>query len=220
MSTQKITEKFKKDAFELEAWLIGDFVVGIDEVGRGCLAGPVVTAAVALFPNMRHPLLKDSKLLTRPELEKAYTWVAAHSFFAIGSCSHMIIDQVNIYQATRIAMDQALANLLFSMGKSPRYVLIDAVPLLFNTGEHEVRYFTKGERKSSSIAAASIIAKVTRDRLMEKFDTLFPAYGFARHKGYATKEHQTAIEAVGASVIHRTSFTLNHEEPDGQQSLF
>lgn len=220
MSTQKITEKFKKDAFELEAWLIGDFVVGIDEVGRGCLAGPVVTAAVALFPNVRHPLLKDSKLLTRPELEKAYTWLISHSFFAIGSCSHLIIDRVNIYQATRIAMDQALANLLFSMRKNPRYVLIDAIPLLFNDGGHEVRYFIKGERKSSSIAAASIIAKVTRDRLMEKFDALFPAYGFAHHKGYATREHQAAIEAVGTSVIHRTSFTLNHEEPDGQQSLF
>jgi ribonuclease HII len=220
MSTQKITEKFKKDAFEHEAWLLNNFVVGIDEVGRGCLAGPVVTAAVALTPRVRHPLLKDSKLLTRPELEKAYAWIVKHSTYAVASCSHLIIDQVNIYQATRIAMDQALDNLIFSLGKNPVYVLIDAVPLTFNNGGHEVRYFTKGERKSSSIAAASIVAKVTRDRLMEKFDKLFPVYGFARHKGYATKEHQLAIETFGTSAIHRASFTLNHEEVDGQQDLF
>lgn len=219
MSTQKIIEKFKKDSFEHEAWAHNGFVIGIDEVGRGCLAGPVVTAAVALFPGARHPLLKDSKLLTRAELEKAYNWIVAHSNFATASCSHLVIDRVNIYQATRIAMDQALAQLVFLLEKNPTYVLIDAVPLAYNYTGHEVRYFTKGERKSSSIAAASIVAKITRDRLMEAFAELFPAYGLARHKGYATKEHQAALDTFGPSLIHRTSFTLSYKERDDQQSI-
>lgn len=231
MSTQKIIEKFRKNLFELEAWSKNSFVIGIDEVGRGCLAGPVVTAAVALFPHVSHPLLKDSKELTRPELEKAYKWLLTHSYFATASASHLTIDAINIYQATRIAMDTALTNLVFSLkttegGKTPFYVLIDAVPLAYNSQDHEVRYFTKGEQKSSSIAAASIVAKITRDRLMEKFDQLFPAYGFAHHKGYGTREHQAALSTFGPSSIHRTSFALGHRdfkdsngEQNGQQSL-
>ncbi|MCL5436815.1 MAG: ribonuclease HII [Candidatus Dependentiae bacterium] len=220
--TQKITEKFKKDSFEHAAWAEGSFIVGVDEVGRGCLAGPVVTAAVALFPHVRHALLKDSKLLTQPELQKAYRWLMTHCHFAVTSCSHLVIDRVNIYQATRIAMDQAVANLLFLVDKKPQYVLIDAVPLPFNAQGCQVRYFTKGERRSSSIAAASIIAKVTRDRLMERLSELFPAYNFAHHKGYGTKEHRAAIGVVGRSLIHRTSFSLSHEEEelDEQQQLF
>lgn len=227
MSTQKIIEKFRKNLFELEAWSKSNFVIGIDEVGRGCLAGPVITAAVALFPHANHPLLRDSKDLTRPELEKAYRWLVTHSYFATASASHLTIDSVNIYQATRIAMDTALTNLVFLLKKTegertPLYVLIDAVPLAYNSQDHEVRYFIKGEQKSSSIAAASIIAKITRDRLMEKFDQLFPAYGFSHHKGYGTREHQVALSTFGPSSIHRTSFALNHEEfneRDAQQSL-
>lgn len=219
MSMQKITEKFKKNSFELEAWATNDLVVGIDEVGRGCLAGPVVTAAVVLFPHVSHPLLRDSKELTSEELQKAYKWLTTHSKFATANCNHLEIDRVNIYQATRIAMDQALVNLSFFLEKKPKYVLIDAVPLIHNSGDHEVRYFIKGERKSTSIAAASIIAKVTRDRIMCTFDKIFPAYGFSHHKGYATKEHKIAVRNFGNSCIHRTSFISKIEESDEQQSI-
>lgn len=220
MPMQKITAKFKKDSFEHAAWNTHKIVVGIDEVGRGCLAGPVVTAAVALCVGALHPLIKDSKLLNRRDLEKAYDWIVSHSSFAVASGSHLIIDHHNIYQATRIVMEQALMNVVHVMGCRPYQVLIDAVPLAHNTGDFDVYYFNKGESKSSSIAAASIVAKVTRDRLMEKLDTLFPVYGFAHHKGYATLEHRIAVEKFGKSAIHRTSFTLENGDSDEQTSLF
>lgn len=222
MSTQKVVERFPKNQFEKLAWASGELIIGIDEVGRGCLAGPVGTAAVALFPGAHYRLLKDSKTLSQNELLDAYTWIIRHSFYVYASCDHAVIDTLNIYQATQRAMARAFNQLLVILPQNPSAVLVDAVPLQLPHFQGQVYHFIKGEQKSTSIAAASIVAKVTRDRHMGLFDTLFPAYRLSHHKGYATMEHQEAVRLVGPSLIHRTSFTqpTNEEYTNEQQSLW
>lgn len=173
-----LTERFNKNYFEKASWEQKQVVCGIDEVGRGCLAGPLVTAAVILPEGKTHRLLKDSKVMTLQERLDAYKWITKNCYYGYGIVNHRVIDSHNIWHATLIAMKKALMHTLATSPRLPQVVLVDAMPLsLFDTGYKEipVHYFPFGESKSSSIAAASIIAKVKRDMLMGKMDALFPA---------------------------------------------
>ena len=210
-------EKIKKDFFDKSAWAQGQFVIGVDEVGRGCLAGPVVTAAVMLKGKKSH-CLKDSKILTKAQREQAAVWIKKNSWYNIGIASHHIIDERNIYHATLAAMRKALFHLLLKTAE-PAHILIDAMPVtLHNTpfSHIPIRHAPFGESWSSSIAAASIIAKVYRDALMEQMHTIIPGYQLAEHKGYATKEHRQAVTELGGSIIHRESFIRENLSLDGQ----
>ncbi len=218
----------KKNAFEHEAWARQKLICGIDEVGRGCLAGPLVTAAAILHPGKNSRLIKDSKLLTEPERLKAYDWLIKNSWHGIGIVHHRLIDQHNIWHATLIAMKKALVHALATTPTRPECILVDAMPLnLSDTSYHDipVRHFYKGESKSSSIAAASIIAKVTRDAMMTRLEPLFPGYHLAQHKGYSTPLHKTCVQEKSPSIIHRQSFLTNIcnpcQEPESgsQQTL-
>lgn len=227
MVTIKQRDQIKKNSYEKAAWEAQQLVCGIDEVGRGCLAGPLVTAAAILYPNRKSPLLQDSKLLSKPELIKGYDWIVKNAWFAYGIVDHRTIDRVNIWQATLIAMKKALIHLISTCPTKPSIVLVDAMPLNLADTSYlgiDVHHFPKGETKSCSIAAASIVAKVTRDALMAKYDPIFPGYQFGQHKGYATATHREAILTHQPSIIHRQTFlndpivTLegDHEE---QQTL-
>ena len=188
--------------FEREAWARGlRRVAGIDEVGRGPLAGPVVAAAVVLDPDRRIPGLRDSKLLAQAERERLAEaiWVGALAV-GVAEVDALTIDRINILESTRLAMRQALARLR----TPPELVLIDAVRLP-PLGCPQ-RAIIKGDRLSASIAAASIVAKVHRDRLMAEWDRHYPGYGFAEHKGYATRSHEAALRRLGPSPLHRRSF--------------
>lgn len=216
-----------KNDLERQSWQEGQYVCGIDEVGRGCLAGPLVTAAVILPLNKTSRLLMDSKLLTEEERHKGALWIAKNCWYSYGIVNHRVIDRHNIYQATFIAMKKALVHLL-ATSPQPSVILIDAMPLkLDDTGYKgiPVHYFPKGEKKSSSIAAASIIAKVKRDEIMGKFNDIFPGYAFDEHKGYGTKKHQECLRNQPPLIIHRHSFLRNIEildnnsELENQQSL-
>lgn len=203
---------FKKNYFEELYWAQQQIVIGIDEVGRGCLAGPLVTAAVALTPGKLNRLLKDSKIMTVEEREKAYAWLCKHARMAIGIVDHATIDNLNIYQATLKAMKKAVLHLLATETRQCGAILIDAMPLSLTNSAYchlPIHHFPFGERKSSSIAAASIVAKVTRDRLMTLYSSSFPHYGLANHKGYATKYHQQMLSQHGHSLIHRMSFVVD-----------
>jgi ribonuclease HII len=176
-------------------------VAGVDEVGRGCLAGPVVAAAVVLNPDRPIPGLADSKVLTAEEREALYAIIqaaaAAWSVTAIGPGE---IDRINIHRASLRAMGQAVMRLV----PLPGFVLVDGFPipdLLIAQ-----RAVIGGDRRSSAIAAASIVAKVTRDRMMVELHAVDPRYGFDRHKGYATRDHLDAVGRFGYSEAHRLTF--------------
>lgn len=209
MATIKYKERFNKNFFEQTSWAQNQVICGIDEVGRGCLAGPVVTAAAILKPHKKSPLLKDSKLLDQEGLKKGYKWAIKYSWYAWSIVSHRDIDHYNIYYATLRAMKRNLMQLLATCPIKPNQILIDTMPLSLEKTAYadiDVVHFPFGERKSSSIAAASIIAKVTRDEIMRRMDRSFPVYQFAKHKGYSTKIHQDAIKAHGHSLVHRMRF--------------
>lgn len=192
---------------------------GIDEVGRGCLAGPVVTAAVILKTTKKNSLIKDSKLLQESQLEKAYSWLLKNSIFSVSIVDHHAIDRQNIYKATQMSMCRAYYQLCAIAPAKPTVVLVDAVKLPLRC---EVISIIKGETASISIAAASIVAKVTRDRLMRRISERFPLYGLDCHKGYATKIHYNALIAYGSSPIHRLSFLKKFEvsqSPDLREQL-
>lgn len=204
-----LKEFLKKNQFEQASWAQNRVVCGIDEVGRGCLAGPLVTAAVILPPHKISPLLKDSKVLTAEERLKAFAWIEKHCWYGVGIVHNRIVDKHNVWQATLIAMKRALVHTLSSCPFTPESILIDAMPLdLWDTSYNDipVHYFPQGERKSSSIAAASIVAKVRRDELMRSFDAIFPGYHLADHKGYSTEKHKNALLQQKYSIIHRRSF--------------
>lgn len=221
------TPKLTKNLFEKTAWLEGRLVCGIDEVGRGCLAGPLVTAAVIIPANKHMPLLKDSKILTLEERLKAARWITKHCWYGIGIVHNRLIDERNIWQATLGCMKRSLVQLLATSPHLPQAILVDAMPLnLLDTAYRDipVYYFPKGETLSTSIAAASIIAKVTRDEIMERLGPVFPGYAFDQHKGYGTKTHRRAIQEFDSSIIHRQSYLhdLSPDESDHayQQTLF
>ena len=210
--------------YEQKAWHKETLLSGIDEVGRGCLAGPVVACALILHPHVFHPLLKDSKILTENQRAKAAGWITHNAWYSFGSVDHAAIDKHNIYKATQMAMHKAYAGLISlpSLPQLPKQVLIDAMPLSFSGTQ--VLSFTKGESKSVSIAAASIMAKVMRDKLMHRFEQLFPGYHFASNKGYGAQKHVETLENKGSSLIHRKTFVVKkrkkHGDKTGQASLF
>jgi ribonuclease HII len=188
--------------YERAAWRSGlKQVAGVDEAGRGPLAGPVVAAAVILDPNRRVKGLDDSKRLTPTRRETLFEEILiAARAVATSIVDSQTIDRVNILEATRRAMYEALGQLT----PRPDLVLIDALRLPALAVPQKP--IIKGDRRSASIAAASIVAKVTRDRLMLEADARFPEYGFGRHKGYPTAEHRTALKKHGPCPIHRRTF--------------
>jgi ribonuclease HII len=222
MTTIKRKPDFKKDSYEQRAWAQGELICGVDEVGRGCLAGPVVAAAVVLPPHKKSRLLKDSKLLKKDELLKGYLWILQHCWYGVGIIHHRSIDKHNIYQATLLAMKRAVAQLMTQLSHPPLHIVVDAMPLRINNFQGDIIHFIYGESKSSSIAAASIFAKVTRDRLLQNMELTFPGYALAQHKGYSTELHKTLIKQRGMSIIHRASFTtwFDHQDDDQQLLLF
>jgi ribonuclease HII len=220
MATIKRKPDFRKDLYEREAWEKDELVCGIDEVGRSCFSGPVVAAAVILHPKAGNRLLKDSKVMTAEQRLEAYGWLMKHSTFAVGIAHHRIIDSHNIYQATLIAMKRALMQVISLSSKYPSIVLVDAMPVKIDHLDIPVVHFNYGESKSKSIAAASIIAKVTRDAMMSRIDHVTPGYGYSSNKGYGTKEHRDGIKEHGLTVLHRMSFITNKSEEDTPMSLF
>jgi ribonuclease HII len=188
--------------YEARAWRSGvGRVAGVDEAGRGPLAGPVVAAAVILAPDRRVASLADSKLLTPERREELFLVIHARALaVGVGVVDHETIDRVNILEATRRAMAAALA----ALSVVPELVITDFVSLPALPCPQ--RNLVAGDRRCASVAAASIVAKVTRDRLMLDADRRFPEYGFARHKGYATVEHLAALDRHGPCPIHRRSF--------------
>ena len=214
MAKQHKSAPFSKNHYEYLAWKAHKCVVGIDEVGRGCLAGPLVAGAVILPQNTSlsrlSRTLKDSKVLSESEREQAYSWIIRSCQWAIGVVNHRIVDQHNVYQATFLAMKRALLNLLAQTPCSTPLdaILVDAMPITLTDTSYAipVHNFPKGEQWSGSIAAASIIAKVTRDRMMQQLNQHIPGYHLDLHKGYATKAHQSSLESHGHSLIHRLSF--------------
>jgi len=178
-----------------------EHVAGVDEAGRGPLAGPVVAAAVIFPKEFILDGVDDSKKLSARKREELFIMISQQAIsIGIGIIDHKVIDRINILKATHAAMRRALENLTIK----PDYVLVDG-----NTFNHDTLRFQNiigGDAKSFTIAAASIIAKVTRDRLMCELDICFPQYGFARHKGYGTPQHIEAIRTFGICEIHRKSF--------------
>jgi ribonuclease HII len=188
--------------FESAAWRRGiSRLAGVDEAGRGPLAGPVVAAAVVLAPGARIAGVDDSKRLPPEERQRLFDLIQERAVgVGVGIVDHLTIDRINILQATRLAMGQALG----ALGMEPELVLTDfvTVPGL----RCPQRNLVEGDRRSASVAAASIIAKVTRDRIMEEADRAYPLYGFGRHKGYGTPEHRIALEQHGPCALHRRTF--------------
>lgn len=184
-------------------------ICGIDEVGRGPLAGPVVAGAVILPKNCEILYLNDSKQLSAEKREQLYDVILEHAVaVGIGIVSPQRIDEINILQATYEAMRQAIEKL----NPQPTVLLNDAVRIP-QVAIQQVPII-KGDAKSVSIAAASIVAKVTRDRMMEQYEEVFPGYGFARNKGYGSKEHIEALQTMGPTAIHRRSF-IGHFVKEG-----
>ncbi|MEQ1654222.1 MAG: ribonuclease HII [Nitrospira sp.] len=190
------------EEFEQEARRCGyRRIAGVDEAGRGPLAGPVVAAAVILPFRCRLTGADDSKQLSVSERDRLYAEIMDRAVsVGVGSATADEIDQINILEATRLAMRRALAEI----SPAPDYVLIDAVSLAGMA--MPIRPIIKGDALSLSIAAASIVAKVTRDRLMAQFHVAYPQYNFLSHKGYGTEEHLARLVEYGPSPIHRRTF--------------
>ncbi|PYM20727.1 MAG: ribonuclease HII [Candidatus Rokuibacteriota bacterium] len=189
--------------FEGQAWRSGvSRIAGVDEAGRGPLAGPVVAAAVIVDPARRIRGVADSKVLTPERRAELYDVIYARALaVGVAIVDHETIDRINILEATRVAMRQALA----ALSIPPELVITDYIPGLALACPQ--RNLVDGDARCASVAAASIVAKVTRDRLMLEADTKFPEYGFARHKGYATPEHLAALDRLGPCPLHRRTFS-------------
>ncbi len=195
-------EKVDLYQYERELWNQGiNYVAGMDEVGRGPLIGPVVTACVILPHDFVLEGLTDSKKLSEKKREIYYSYIMKHALsVGIGMMDEKIIDQVNIYEATKLAMYQAVENSPII----PEHILIDAMKL--EKLSMPSTSIIKGDSKSISIAAASVVAKVTRDRMMIDLDQKYPMYGFKSHKGYPTKKHIEAIQKYGLIDGYRLTF--------------
>lgn len=200
---EELIERYQQmSVFEEELRAAGlSLVAGIDEAGRGPLAGPVVAAAVILDPASPVLGVNDSKKLSEKKRAELKPLIEQQALaFGVGIVDEKVIDQINILEATKLAMQQAVENLKYR----PEHLLIDALTLpgisIPQTG------IVKGDAKSVSIAAASILAKETRDQIMREYDAVYPQYGFAKHKGYGTRDHIQAIQEFGPCPIHRRSF--------------
>ena len=188
-------------AYEKELYTQGiQLIAGVDEVGRGPLAGPVVAAAVILPKACKIPGLNDSKKIPKSKHKEIYEAVLREAIaIGIGVKDNHVIDQVNIYEATKLAMMEAIGQL----EPQPQHLLIDAMRLDLPISQTSI---IKGDANSLSIAAASIVAKVTRDQMMEEFDREYPGYDFAQNAGYGTSNHLAGLDQLGVTPIHRRSF--------------
>ena len=188
-------------AYEKELYTQGiQLIAGVDEVGRGPLAGPVVAAAVILPKGSKIPGLNDSKKIPKSKHKEIYENVLQNAIaIGIGVKDNQVIDQVNIYEATKLAMMEAIGQL----EPQPQHLLIDAMKLDLPIPQTSI---IKGDANSLSIAAASIVAKVTRDQMMEEFDREYPGYDFAQNAGYGTAKHLAGLDKLGVTPIHRRSF--------------
>ena len=188
-------------AYEKECYARGiELIAGVDEVGRGSLAGPVVAAAVILPKACKIPGLNDSKKIPKYKHKEIYEAVLQNAIaIGIGIKDNHVIDQVNIYEATKLAMMEAIGRL----DPQPQHLLIDAMKLDLPISQTSI---IKGDANSLSIAAASIVAKVTRDQMMEEFDREYPGYDFAQNAGYGTAKHLAGLDKLGVTPIHRRSF--------------
>lgn len=205
----RCTLKFEKIAWQSGAHLIA----GVDEVGRGSLFGPVVAAAVILDPGNRIRGLRDSKLLRAERREVLAERIREHAIaWAIAAVDAARIDQINIYQASRVAMRNAVT----SLAPKPDHLLIDAMRLDCDLPQRAIIH---GDALSASIAAASILAKVERDRMVREWDPVFPLYGLASNKGYSTPHHLAALRQHGPSPLHRQSFAPVWNNPVPQEVL-
>jgi ribonuclease HII len=200
--------------FEKKAWQSGArMVAGVDEVGRGSLFGPVVAAAVILDPGYRIRGLRDSKLLPVERREILAKRILEHCVaWAVAAVDAARIDEINIYQASRVAMRDAVAQL----SPAADHLLVDALRL---DCELTQRAIIHGDALSASIAAASIIAKVERDRMMRELDSVYPAYGLASNKGYSTPYHLAALRQHGPCPLHRQSFAPVWQNPCPQEVM-
>ena len=213
---EKAAEKLKKELERIESLMVFEhrfeeygLIAGIDEVGRGPLAGPVMAGSVILPKD--HPILylNDSKKLSEKKREELYDVIMKEALaVGIGMASEQRIDEINILNATYEAMREAIGKLV----PGPDVLLNDAVKIPGVTIRQVP--IIKGDAKSASIAAASIVAKVTRDRLMVQYDEIYPGYGFARNKGYGTAEHIAALKEMGPCPIHRRSFITHFVSGD------
>ena len=177
-----------------------NLIAGVDEVGRGPLAGPVVAAAVILPKNCKIKGLNDSKQIPKKKHREIFQAVKDNALaIGIGIMDNHVIDQVNIYEATKLAMKEAISQL----NPQPEHLLIDAMKLDLPISQTSI---IKGDANSLSIAAASIVAKVTRDELMKEYDQQFPGYDFTANAGYGTAKHLEGLTKLGVTPIHRTSF--------------
>ena len=190
----KLEEAAKAQGFER--------VAGIDEAGRGPLAGPVVAAACFFKEDLFFPGINDSKLLSPKKREQLFCALTSHPsvLYGVGVVSHIVIDEINILQATHRAMHEAVEKL----PEEPDFLLVDGLQLKHPIPSQKV---IKGDRLSQSIMAAAIIAKETRDQLMHEMHKKYPEYGFDSHKGYGTQKHREALQRYGLSSIHRKSFS-------------
>ena len=200
----EIDENLRLEAmlsYEKELYAQGiSLIAGVDEVGRGPLAGPVVAAAVILPKDCKIKGLNDSKKIPKKKHEEMYQAVLDQALaVGLGIMDNQTIDRVNIYEATKLAMAEAVAQLKIK----PDYLLIDAMKLDLPLPQQSI---IKGDANSLSIAAASIVAKVTRDKMMAEFDQVYPGYDFAQNAGYGTKLHLEGLEKYGITPIHRRSF--------------
>ena len=188
-------------AYEKECYARGmELIAGVDEVGRGPLAGPVVAAAVILPKACKIPGLNDSKKIPKSKHKEIYEAVLQNAIaIGIGVKDNQVIDQVNIYEATKLAMMEAIGQL----DPQPQHLLIDAMKLDLPISQTSI---IKGDANSLSIAAASIVAKVTRDQMMEEFDCEYPGYDFTQNAGYGTANHLAGLDQLGVTPIHRRSF--------------
>jgi ribonuclease HII len=190
-------------------------VAGLDEAGRGPLAGPVVAAVFVITPDLTLEDLNDSKQLSARQRETIYRYLTSGTWeYAVGVVEAAEIDQINIYQASRQAMLRALQTLR----QPPDYLLVDALTVPGTTLPQ--KGLIHGDALSVAIAAASVIAKYTRDQMMLEYDRLYPGYGFARHKGYPTAQHYEALAQLGPCELHRQSFRLQKEVAATTLELF
>ena len=201
--------------YEKNAWENKKTIAGIDEAGRGPLCGPVVIGAVILPPHTAPDFLADSKKITEKQRLKAFEWITQNCLYTAVVISPQEIDTYNIYQATMRGMRQAymqLKQLCAQHHIAPiSHLVIDAMPLKIETENLIITPIIRGESASSSIAAASIVAKVIRDQLTCDMEKMFPSFSLSTHKGYGTQKHRAELATHGQSIIHRKSFVLKQK---------